>query len=68
MYKEMKNAPDNHAGIVVFSKAGFVTVGKTKNATSNFISNEEYIVDGVNKYILKDLTFYKKFHAMKIFK
>lgn len=68
MYKEMKNAPVNHAGIVVFSKAGFVTVGKTKNATSNFVSNEDYIVDGVNKYILKDLPFYKKFHAMKIFK
>jgi len=28
MYKEMKNAPDNHGGIVVFSKQGFVTVGK----------------------------------------
>jgi hypothetical protein len=30
MYKEMKNAPDNHAGIVVFSKNGFVNVGKNK--------------------------------------
>ncbi len=68
MYKEMKNAPDNHAGIVVFSKHGFVTVGKAKNATSNFISNEDYITEGVNKFILGDLPFFKKFHAMKIFK
>ena len=44
MYKEMKNAPDNHGGIVVFSKHGFVTVGKAKNGTSNFISNEDYII------------------------
>ena len=43
MYKEMKNAPDNHAGIVVFSKQGFVTVGKEKNATSDFVSNEDFI-------------------------
>jgi len=43
MYKEMKNPPENHAGIVVFSKQGFVTVGKEKNATSDFISNEEFI-------------------------
>ena len=68
MYKEMKNAPDNHGGIVVFSKQGFVTVGKAKGATSNFISNEEFINDGVNKYILKDIPFFKKFQAMKVFK
>ena len=68
MYKEMKNAPDNHAGIVVFSKQGFVTVGKQKNATSNFVSNEQYINEGVENFLLKDLPFYKKFHAMKIFK
>ena len=68
LYKEMKNAPDNHAGIVVFSKQGFVTVGRAKGATSNFISNEEFITEGVNKYILKDIPFFKKFHAMKAFK
>jgi hypothetical protein len=68
MYKEMKNAPDNHAGIVVFSKQGFVNVGRQKNATSTFVSNEQFITDGVNKYILRDLPFFKKFHAMKIFK
>lgn len=68
MYKEMKNAPDNHGGIVVFSKQGFVTVGKAKNATSNFVSNEQYITEGIENYLLKDLPFYKKFHAMKIFK
>lgn len=43
MYKEMKNPPKNHAGIVVFSKQGFVTVGREKNATSDFISNEQFI-------------------------
>jgi hypothetical protein len=68
MYKEMKNAPDNHGGIVVFSKQGFVTVGKAKNATSNFMSNEQYITEGVENFILKDLPFYRKFHAMKTFK
>ena len=68
MYKEMKNAPENHAGIVVFSKEGFVTVGKERNATSDFISNEQFINNGVNDFILMEVPFFKKFLALKIFK
>jgi hypothetical protein len=68
MYKEMKNAPDNHAGIVVFSKNGFVNVGKSKGMMSNVVTNQEFITNGVSNFILKDLPFFKKFHAMKIFK
>lgn len=61
MYREMKNPPENHAGVVVFSKSGFVTVGKERNATSDFISNEDFITHGVNTFILKDIPFFKKF-------
>jgi len=31
MFKENKNPPENNAGIVVFSKNGFVSVAKDKN-------------------------------------
>eukprot|EP00347_Sterkiella_histriomuscorum_P003578 403363751 len=68
MYNEMRHPPENHAGIVVFSKQGFVTVGKEKNATSDFISNDEFIQNGVNNFILSEIPFFKKFQAMKIFK
>jgi hypothetical protein len=68
MYKEMKNAPDNHGGIMVFSKQGFVTVGRAKNATSNFITKEDFIKEGVNNYMLRDIPFFKKFQATKTFK
>jgi len=68
MYKEMKNAPEDHSGTVVFSKNGFVVVGKEKNATSDFISNEQFISEGVNNYIFKDIPFFKKFQIMKLFK
>ena len=67
-FTEMKNPPANHAGVVVFSKQGFVTVGKEKNATSDFISNEQFIQTGVNRYLLKDIPFFKKFQALKTFK
>jgi hypothetical protein len=64
----MKNAPVNHEGVVVFSKQGFVTVGRSKNATSDFITKEDFIKEGVNNYMLRDIPFFKKFHAMKVFK
>ena len=68
MYKEMKNAPDNHGGIVVFSKNGFVNVGKNKGQISNVVTNQEFITEGVNNYMLKDLPFFKRFKALKTFK
>lgn len=64
----MKNPPENHAGIVVFSKNGFVAVGKEKNAQSNFISNQEFVENGVTNKILKDVPFFKKFQSMRLFK
>jgi hypothetical protein len=68
MFREMKNPPINHAGIMVFSKNGFIKVGKEKNATSDFISNKQFIENGVNNLLLKDLPFFKKFQSMRFFK
>ena len=64
----MVNPPPNHAGVVVFSKNGFVTVGKDKNAISDFKSNQQFIEEGVDDLILKELPFFKKFQSMRIFK
>ncbi len=57
----MKNAPDNHGGIVVFSKNGFVNVGKNKGQMSTVVTNQEFITNGITNFILKDLPFFKKF-------
>lgn len=61
MFKENKNPPENNAGIVVFSKNGFVSVAKDKNQITDFISNDQYIEDGVTNQILKEIPFFKKF-------
>jgi len=68
MFKENKNPPENNAGIVVFSKNGFVSVAKDKNQITDFISNDQYIEDGVTNQILKEIPFFKKFQAMRFFK
>jgi hypothetical protein len=47
MFKENKQPPEDNAGVVVFSKNGFVSVAKDKNQLTNFISNDQYIEDGV---------------------
>ena len=47
MFKENKHPPEDNAGVVVFSKNGFVSVAKDKNQITNFISNDQYIEDGV---------------------
>lgn len=47
MFKENKHPPEDNAGIVVFSKNGFVSVAKDKNDMTTFISNDQYIEDGV---------------------
>jgi hypothetical protein len=61
MFKENKNPPENNAGVVVFSKNGFVSVAKDKNGITDFISNDDYILDGVDHMRLKEIPFFKKF-------
>lgn len=68
MFKENKNPPENNAGVVVFSKNGFVSVAKDKNGITDFITNEQYIDDGVVNQILKEIPFFKKFQSMRFFK
>lgn len=40
VFAENKKPPEDHGGMIVFSKNGFVTLGKEKNATADFISND----------------------------
>jgi hypothetical protein len=61
MFKENKNPPGDSAGVVVFSKNGFVSVAKDKNGITDFISNDQYIDDGVANQMLKEIPFFKKF-------
>ena len=61
MFKENKNPPEDFGGVVVFSKNGFVSVAPDKNGITDFISNEQYIEDGVTNQILKEIPFFKKF-------
>ena len=68
MFKENKNPPENNAGVVVFSKNGFVSVAKDKNGITDFITNEQYIDDGVINQILKEIPFFKKFQSLRFFK
>ena len=67
-YSEVNNPPVNHAGLVVFSGKGFVTVGKEKGDQSTFVSHEQFITDGVTKKIYGNLPFFRKFQVMKLFK
>lgn len=54
--------------MIFFSKNGFVSVAKDKkNGLTDFVSNEQFIEDGVTNQILKNLPFFKKFNALKIF-
>lgn len=47
MFRENKKPPEDHAGMVVFSKNGFVSLARDKNGQTDFISNEQFIEDGV---------------------
>jgi len=67
MFKENKHPPEDNAGVVVFSKNGFVSVAKDKNQITNFISNDQYIEDGVTNQILKEIPFFKKFQSLRFF-
>ena len=66
-FKENKNPPEDFGGVVVFSKNGFVSVAPDKNGITDFISNEQYIEDGVNNQILKEIPFFKKFQQLRFF-
>jgi hypothetical protein len=68
VYREHKNPPENNAGQVIFSKNGFVSVARDNNEITEFISNDQYIEDGVTNQILKELPFFKKFQSMRFFK
>lgn len=68
VFRENKNPPANNAGTVVFSKNGFVSVARDQHSITNFISNDQYIEDGVTNQILKDVPFFKKFQSMRFFK
>ena len=67
--KRKKKPPLDHEGTIVFSKAGFVTVGgKEKNATSEYISHDMFILEGINRQIFSNNPFFKKFQMMQTFK
>jgi hypothetical protein len=67
-FNEVANPPVNHAGMVVFSSQGFVSVPKQKGQESDFVSNEQFINDGVIKQIYGNLPFFRKFKVMSLFK
>jgi hypothetical protein len=67
MFRENPNSPEDFTGMVVFSKNGFVSVAKNKNQITDFISNDQYIEDGVTQQILKEVPFFKKFQRLRFF-
>jgi len=52
----------------VFSKNGFVSVAKDQHGITDFISNDQYIEDGVTAQILKEVPFFKKFQSLRFFR
>ena len=66
--KESKHPDRVELGNYVFSQQGFVKLGTKGNPTTDFISKERYIQDGVDFMIIGKVPFFKKFLAMKSFK
>lgn len=66
-FQKDENAPSNNEGKIVFSKDGFLEVGG-KQKPSEYISHDDFIQIGINKFIFSDIPFFKKFLIMKIFK
>ena len=58
----------NHEGITVFSKQGFIKVGKGRHQPSDCISHDNYILNGINRQIFSNLPLFKKFALLKTFK
>ena len=55
-------------GNYVFSQQGFIKLGTKDNPTTDFISKEKYIQDGVDFMVIGKVPFFKKFMALKTFK
>ena len=55
-------------GNYVFSQQGFVKIGTKEDPTTDFISKEKYISDGVDFMVIGKIPFFRKFIAMKTFK
>jgi hypothetical protein len=68
IYKEELNPPMNHEGTTVFSKQGFIMVGKGRGAASDYISHDSFVLDGINKQIFSNLHLFSKFQMLKTFK
>lgn len=51
IFKEEPHPPMNHEGTIVFSKQGFITVGKGRNQPSDYISHDNFVLEGINKQI-----------------
>lgn len=58
----------NHEGTVVFSKQGFITVGKGRGQPSEYISHDNFILNGINVQIFQNLPLFTKFQMLKTFK
>lgn len=58
----------NHEGTIVFSKQGFIKVGKGRSQPSDYISHDNFVRDGINKQIFSNLPIFRKFQVLKLFK
>ena len=58
----------NHEGTVVFSKQGFITVGKGRGQPSEYVSHDNFILNGINVQIFQNLPLFSKFQLLKTFK
>jgi hypothetical protein len=68
VYKEELNPPINHEGTTVFSKQGFIKVGKGRHEASDYVSHDNFVLYGINKQIFSNLPLFQKFPLLKIFK
>lgn len=68
VYQEHLDPPMNHEGITVFSKQGFIKVGKGRHQPSDYVSHDNFILDGMNRQIFSNLPLFKKFQLLKTFK
>ena len=68
VYKEELNPPMNHEGTTVFSKQGFIMVGKGRGQPSEYVSHDNFVLNGINKQIFSNLPIFSKFQLLKTFK
>lgn len=58
----------NHEGTTVFSKQGFIKVGKGRGQPSDYVSHDNFVLNGINKQIFSNLPIFSKFQMLKTFK